>query len=177
MRRLIITLTVVVFAAISSSNASAGLLCKKNAGCDSAPVCCEAPAPSCDATPACRPKLQLGHKLKGMKGHLQGKFQRNSSCDTAPSCGCEAAAPCAVAAAPCAAPAPSCGCEAAPSGGCDAAASCGKPARKHCLKGMFTHMKGKFASKKCGAAASSCDGGASAPSCGCEAPAPSCGCN
>lgn len=166
MRRLIITLTVVVCAAISSSNASAGLFHKKSDCCDSAPVCCEAPAPApapcCDATPVCRPKLHLGHKMKGMMSHLHSKFQKDSCCEPAPSCGCEAPAPCAAPApAPCAAPAPSCGCEAAP--------SC-KPARKHCLQDAFSHIKGKFAAKKC------C---APAPSCGCEAPAPapSCGCN
>ncbi len=161
MRRLIITLTVVVCAAISSSNASAGLFHKKSDCCDSAPVCCEAPAPApaacCDATPACRPKLHLGHKMKGIMSHLHSKFQKDSCCDTAPSCGCEAPAP-----APCAAPAP------APSCGCDAAPISCKPARKHCLQDAFSHIKGKFASKR---------SSATAPSCGCEAPAPSCGCN
>ena len=164
MRRLIVTLTVVVCAAISSSSASAGLFCKKNDCCSPAPVCCESPAPvCCDSAPACRPKLNLGCKIKGILSNLHSK---KSCCDAAPSCGCEAPAPSCCAApapcatpAPCAAPAPSCGCE---------APACCKPARKHCMKDMFAHIKGKFARKSC------CE---AAPSCGCEAPAPSCGCN
>ena len=169
MRRMIITLAVVVCAAISSSNASAGLFCKKNACCEPAPVCCEAPAPTCcEPAPVCRPKLELGCKIKGMFGKLHSKLHKSSCCEPAPTC-CDAPAPtCCDAPAPCAAPAPSCGCEvAAPSRGCEAP-SCCKPARKHCIKNMMSHLKGKFASKKC------C---APAPSCGCEVATPSCGCN
>lgn len=167
MRRFIVTLSIVACAAVSST-ANAGLFHKKDACCEPAPVCCEAPAPTCcEAAPVCRPKLQLGSKLKGILANLHSKLHSSKCCEPAPTC-CDAPAPCAAPApAPCAAPAPT-SCDAAPSCGCEVAAPSCKPARKHHLKAILARIKAKHAC--CKPAPSCCE---PAPTC-CEAPAPCC---
>ena len=168
MRRFIVTLTVVACAAVSSS-ANAGLFHKKDACCEPAPVCCEAPAPEatcCDAAPVCRPKLHLGSKLKGMLATMHSKLHSAKCCEPAPTC-CEPAPTCCDAPVACDAPAPT-SCDAAPSCGCEVAAPSCKPARKHHLKDMLARIKAKHAC--CKPAPSCCE---PAPTC-CEAPAPSC---
>lgn len=137
-------------------------------GCEiAAPSCgCEIAAPSCDVgcgaidvcgcDSGCKPRRRPLMELIG-KAHCQARKLGSLRVCSAPSCGCEIAAPCCDSG--CHA-APSCGCEIAACDPCGATSCDSGCGRKRC--GLLSKL---FQRKSCGGCDSLCDSGCASSGC------------